>query len=490
MSVSNSKNVRTSKLVVNAVLAGLVAVGGTGLATAALAPAANAAATFCCSGGLSASPTDPGLVTVTYTNNVADRLAGTVVLTNPAGTLSYPVPGATSGGYYDIHNNWVPSVASVTTYTFRLLPGQTAQAKIEGVPVGNPYTNTSSPVPGVVAPTRDGNVITIPGNQGGAVQYIPLGGAAKPLPAGYQFTLKSGETVTIGEITTDTARTTLGSWTFSYVAPAPAQVTPEAPTLISGNLYKVPAGSGYHYEVAGQVVIGTVYATKEGTTVKAVSDSASLELVGQTSWPLAYATPPVPNEGNKKIMICHATGSATNPYKAVTVSVSSLRDENDHDGHAGHSGDIWPETTYQAADDLIVTIAAHNWTEANAKIYADNCEVEAPTPPPSNGGGNGDHGGNTGGGNTTPPPSSGNNGGGNTNTGSTTPTVPVSTPVSGSVQTPVTGTQPAGSGLLVKADTGVNPSTDPTSINVFGGLSVAAAIGAFALLRRPKHRAE
>lgn len=479
MSQNVSKNVRTPKLkvVANAALAVGLAVGGTGLAAAVTAPAAQAAASFCCSGSLSASLTDPGLVTVTITN-IGTATDAVVALTNPGGTITVPLAAASVLGHYDAQFHWVPAVPSVTTYQFRLLPGQTAQASVYGISVGDPYTNPGVAAPQpitVVAPTQVGNVVTVPNAQAG-VQYFIQGGVNKPLSA-QDITLHDGQTLTIVAMPTVppvAPLTGTTSWTFTYVAPAPAQVTPAAPTLISGNLYQIPTGSGYHYEVAGQVVTGTVYATKEGTTVKAVSDSVSLELVGRTSWLLDYATPPVPDEDNaKKIMICTPTGSETNPWNPIMVPVNALQ---------GHEGGIWP-----ASDG----VEANNWTEANAKIYADNCEVKAPTPPPSTGGDNGDHGTTpppSNGGNTTPPSSGGTTGGGNTNTG-TTPT-PVTTPVSTTVQTPVTGTQPAGSGLLVKAETGVNPSTDPTSTNVIGGLSVALVIGALALLRRPKHRAE
>jgi hypothetical protein len=44
------------------------------------------------------------------------------------------------------------------------------------------------------------------------------------------------------------------------------------------------------------------------------------------------------SEGNSqgKITICHATGSATNPYVLITISVNGLN------GHDGHDGDIIP----------------------------------------------------------------------------------------------------------------------------------------------------
>jgi len=46
-------------------------------------------------------------------------------------------------------------------------------------------------------------------------------------------------------------------------------------------------------------------------------------------------TPMAMLNGNEKITICHATGSATNPYELITISVNGL---NGHDGH----GDIIP----------------------------------------------------------------------------------------------------------------------------------------------------
>jgi hypothetical protein len=45
-------------------------------------------------------------------------------------------------------------------------------------------------------------------------------------------------------------------------------------------------------------------------------------------------SPVVITEG--KITICHATGSTTNPYNEITVSVNGLN------GHGNHEGDIIP----------------------------------------------------------------------------------------------------------------------------------------------------
>jgi hypothetical protein len=467
-------------------LVGLLVAGNAGLSVAAIAPAAQASAVLFYDGSLAASPTDPGLVTVTFTNTLLEIAPGFVDLTNPSGTISVPVAAASAT---------VPN--QTTTYTFRLAPGQTAQARIGTAVLGAPYTNPGVTLPNITpdAPHQTGNVVVVPLAKPG-VQYVD--GAGNAVSSG-PLTLGVGETLVIKAVATVPPLGTLTgttSWSFSYVAPTTSQVTPAAPTRVSGNLIEIPASSGYHYEVGGQTVSGTTYVPKGGLTITAVSDSATLELVGQASWSFDYATPPRPNQGNEKVMICHATGSATNPYRGITVSVASLRDENDHDGHAGHDGDIWPEITYQAADDFIVTIAAHNWNEDTAKIFANHCKVGAPTTPPSDGDDDGDHGGdnggddNHGGGDTTPPPSGGNTGGTTgggttTGTGSTTSSVPVTT--STSAKTATTSNQPASTGLLIKADTGVDPSTDPASITVIGGLSVLAAIGGVLLYRRPKH---
>jgi len=62
----------------------------------------------------------------------------------------------------------------------------------------------------------------------------------------------------------------------------------------------------------------------------------------------ALASPAVATGGKvvdgKPVTVCHATGSATNPYvKLTNVPVVQFFGE---DGHAGHAGDIWASFTY------------------------------------------------------------------------------------------------------------------------------------------------
>src|SRR5690606_30524310 len=52
--------------------------------------------------------------------------------------------------------------------------------------------------------------------------------------------------------------------------------------------------------------------------------------------------PPVDDTETKKVTLCHATGSETNPYTAITVSVNAFLNA----GHVDHEGDIWAEFTY------------------------------------------------------------------------------------------------------------------------------------------------
>lgn len=50
-------------------------------------------------------------------------------------------------------------------------------------------------------------------------------------------------------------------------------------------------------------------------------------------------------QGNDKIRICHATGSATNPYNLIEISANAVN------GHDGHDEDIIPAPDYVVTDD-------------------------------------------------------------------------------------------------------------------------------------------
>jgi hypothetical protein len=85
-------------------------------------------------------------------------------------------------------------------------------------------------------------------------------------------------------------------------------------------------------------------------------------------------TPPV-NDGNEmKQEICHATGSATNPYVAITISRAGL-----YNGHMHHEGDIWAAFPYIKGGVTIMVPA-----QGDQSILANDCKVkETPSPEPS-----------------------------------------------------------------------------------------------------------
>ena len=69
-----------------------------------------------------------------------------------------------------------------------------------------------------------------------------------------------------------------------------------------------------------------------------------------------------------KQTLCHATGSATNPYVVITPSVSGA-----YHGHLAHqdSGDIVPPFTYKG------TTYSQNWDAAGQALFANGCAAVA-----------------------------------------------------------------------------------------------------------------
>lgn len=92
---------------------------------------------------------------------------------------------------------------------------------------------------------------------------------------------------------------------------------------------------------------------------------------------------PKPNPGNSnpgnKVTLCHATGSATNPFVVITVNANGAVN-----GHAGasHQGgrDIIPPFDYNRGGET-VHFPGQNWDAQGQATLANGCEVEGqPTP--------------------------------------------------------------------------------------------------------------
>jgi hypothetical protein len=89
--------------------------------------------------------------------------------------------------------------------------------------------------------------------------------------------------------------------------------------------------------------------------------------VGVASMPTASASPGRPG----KATICHATGSATNPFVQITVSENAVRDGRGHnrDGHQA-GADVIPPGAYDPD--------GRNWNAAGQTVYDAGCLTFAP----------------------------------------------------------------------------------------------------------------
>jgi hypothetical protein len=75
----------------------------------------------------------------------------------------------------------------------------------------------------------------------------------------------------------------------------------------------------------------------------------------------------LPDDTSKKIYICHATGSNSNPYTRPEVSVSSII-TLDPNGHGGHGDDIIPPFTY-VKQGVNGSYPGQNWTTYGQWVY-------------------------------------------------------------------------------------------------------------------------
>jgi hypothetical protein len=90
--------------------------------------------------------------------------------------------------------------------------------------------------------------------------------------------------------------------------------------------------------------------------------------MGIASLPAVSESPGPPD----RVTICHATGSASNPYVQITVSANAVREGRGHnrDGHQGGE-DIIPSGESYDPD-------GRKWDLASQTIYDDGCLSFAP----------------------------------------------------------------------------------------------------------------
>ena len=87
-----------------------------------------------------------------------------------------------------------------------------------------------------------------------------------------------------------------------------------------------------------------------------------------------------PNDNQKRVRICHATSSQTNPYVANEPAIANNGDL--HGGHLNHTGpvfpakdwgDIIPPYDYVDADGKPQVFPGYNWTPAGQVIWQNGC---------------------------------------------------------------------------------------------------------------------
>lgn len=139
----------------------------------------------------------------------------------------------------------------------------------------------------------------------------------------------------------------------------------------------------------------------------AVISAAVLTLGIQFVAPKAAAT--AGPMGQRKVRICHATDSHSNPYTINKVDKSSIDEVNNKylNGHGDHEGPVWYEGIADHSwgdiippftNDAGNSYPGQNWTATGRSIYENGCnlpkadeDVTTPTTPttPNNGGGQG-----------------------------------------------------------------------------------------------------
>lgn len=85
----------------------------------------------------------------------------------------------------------------------------------------------------------------------------------------------------------------------------------------------------------------------------------------------------IPDDTTKKIEICHATGSTSNPYTSPEVAVDSII-TNDPNGHGTHSGDIIPPFTY-VKQGVPGSYPGKNWDAYGQAVFAAGCDYPSVT---------------------------------------------------------------------------------------------------------------
>jgi hypothetical protein len=117
---------------------------------------------------------------------------------------------------------------------------------------------------------------------------------------------------------------------------------------------------------------GNVRSSEHGKSSAHAKSSEHVKVVvhGKSSEQHGAVKTTTPVESGHKVTLCHATGSATNPYVMITVDYHALKN-----GHTAAKGDIIPPTTVNG-----VTYSG-NWDTNGQAIFNNGCKPPAAQAP-------------------------------------------------------------------------------------------------------------
>jgi len=121
-----------------------------------------------------------------------------------------------------------------------------------------------------------------------------------------------------------------------------------------------------------------------GITLGAALVLAAAALAGAARERSSSSPSAAAGAGHTPVTLCHATGSATNPYVLITTDDDGVLGSgaSGGSGHDGHERDIIPPFSYVDNRGVGRSYPGKNWDASGQALLANGCEAPPPPPPP------------------------------------------------------------------------------------------------------------
>jgi hypothetical protein len=127
---------------------------------------------------------------------------------------------------------------------------------------------------------------------------------------------------------------------------------------------------------AGTYALSVTMSWKDGSAWKNQTTNSGSVTVGASVFTACQ-----PDDTSKKVVICHATASNSNPYTSNNVSVASIINL-DPNGHGAHQSDIIPPFDY-VKQGVAGSYPGKNWTSYGQWIWNNGCSNDVTPAAPS-----------------------------------------------------------------------------------------------------------